>query len=275
MTKRQGFYLLAGFLLFGGLMLPPTTLAVLFPNDQLQPFDLQTSFPLFLIMSAAFFLVALLFSAGLRIYKAGVRITAMPFFALGAFLLAVALYNFYWLTVWDSTYDGLGYLWLFFPVLGVFLAASWWVSTLAGRAKVAGLFYLLLLPVVLMVISGLAQDVDFERLTADRAERISQALETFYLQEGYYPENLQQLTPRYLFSRAEPVIIFGQDWCYDGSREYYRLGYVYRQHWSDPRLVGRIHRATNGFGAGWPAICQEEISALQARDPQYYQMEKK
>ncbi|MGD2050374.1 MAG: hypothetical protein PVH03_12795, partial [Chloroflexota bacterium] len=253
-------------------LLRPTTLGVLFPTDNAQPFDLGTSFPLFLVMTIALFMAAILLSSSLRLFGVGERIAAILFFILSVLLLAAALRNFYWLMVWDNTYDGLGYLWLFIPVMGVFFATIWLAFTLPKRAKLAAFLYLLLLPPSLILISGRAQQVDFRQLTEARAERVNQAIEVYFSREGHYPEELGQLTPSYLFSLSEPVIIFGQDWCYAGGGDDYQLGYVYREHWSDPRLVGRIYRATDENAPDLLPFCDEEIIALQARDPSYYSL---
>ena len=122
----------------------------------------------------------------------------------------------------------------------------------------------------MIITSAQAQQVNFRQLTESRASRVDQAIQTYHAQHGRYPENLRQLTPRYLLSLSEPVIIFGQDWCYDGDANHYRLGYVYREHWSAPRLVGRIYNSTYPATSDLPPLCEQEITALQARDPQYY-----
>jgi hypothetical protein len=118
----------------------------------------------------------------------------------------------------------------------------------------------------MILVSARAQRVDFRQLTEKRAELANQAIETYYLREGRYPQDLQQLTPGYVLSLPEPVIIYGQDWCYDGGDDYYRLGYVYREHWSDPRLTGRIYR-TKGEVPDLPRMCEREVVALQERYP--------
>jgi hypothetical protein len=139
---------------------------------------------------------------------------------------------------------------------------------LLGRTKLAGLLYSLLIPALMIAASAGAQRVDFRQLTEERAGRASQAIEAYYAREGRYPQDLRQLTPWYVLSLPGPVIIYGQDWCYDGGDDYYRLGYVYREHWSDPRLTGRIYR-TIGEAPDLHGMCEEEIIALQRRYPGY------
>ena len=118
----------------------------------------------------------------------------------------------------------------------------------------------------MIAVSARAQRVDFRQLTEERAERVSQAIETTYTRKGSYPQDLQHLIPWYVLSLPGPVTIYGQDWCYDGGEDYYRLGYVYREHWSDPDLHGRIYRA-KGKVPDLPGICAEEIAALEKRYP--------
>jgi hypothetical protein len=101
-----------------------------------------------------------------------------------------------------------------------------------------------------------------------RAERVSQALAAYHNQVGRYPQDLQQLTPRYIFSLAEPVIISGQAWCYDGGADYYRLGYVYREHWSDPRLRGKLYKAAGNMPHLQP-LCWEEVVQIQEQNPRF------
>jgi hypothetical protein len=120
----------------------------------------------------------------------------------------------------------------------------------------------------MIAVSARAQQVDFRQLTEERAERVTQAIESYYAQEGHYPKDLGQLTPRHALWLPGPVIIYGQDWCYDGGNSYYRLGYVDREHWSDPRLIGRIYK-TKGDVPDLHGMCEEEVAAIQKRYPNY------
>ncbi|HNQ94124.1 MAG TPA: hypothetical protein PKH47_05550, partial [Anaerolineales bacterium] len=103
-------------------------------------------------------------------------------------------------------------------------------------------------------------------LTSQNAERVVQAIESFYAREGRYPESLSDLTPRFILALPEPIIIYGQTWCYESGDDYYRLGYVDREHWSDPRMIGRIYKA-EGQPAQQSLMCEAEIAALQQADP--------
>jgi hypothetical protein len=64
------------------------------------------------------------------------------------------------------------------------------------------------------------------------------------------------------------VIFFGQDWCYDAGEGYYRLAYVYLEHWSDPRLSGRVYR-TQGQVPDLAGPRAAEVKAIQQRYPSY------
>jgi hypothetical protein len=269
MTRRQMIVLIIAMFLLVILLLPTTTMSNLFPNNQVQPFELQTAFPLFLLMTAGLIMVAALLSSGFKLLHVGAHRKAVFFFILSALLLAVTLRNYYWLAIWDGTNDGLGVLWLFIPIMGIFLATIGLVATLPRPAKLTAFIYLLLLPPALLLVTERTQRVDFYQLTDLRAERVNQAIKTYYDQAGYYPDSLQQLTPRHLRSLSEPMIIFGQDWCYEGEGDQYQFGYVYREHWSNPNLVGYAYGASNEE-PNIPLLCEAEIAGLRARDPEYY-----
>ena len=275
-------WICAGLLILVMLSLPTSVLVNIFPARLSQPFGSSMALTFFLIMSMAIFIAAMLLKSGLKLaterqhsgaVEGGDSQTSpnhagrevVVFLVLSALLLAKAFHNLYWLMVWDTTYDPLKYMWLVFPFMAVLFSAFMLVITLPGRTKLAGGLYVLLIP-VLIVVSTIAQSVDFRQLTEERAERTRVVLETYYAREGRYPQDLRQLTPWTSLSIPGPVIIYGQDWCYDGGDEYYRLGYVYREHWSDPRLVGRIYK-TIGDSPYLDRLCDEEIAALTKRYP--------
>jgi len=70
------------------------------------------------------------------------------------------------------------------------------------------------------------------------------------------------------------MIIFDQDWCYDSDGEQYQFGYVYRQHWSNPNLVGYVYSGTSSTDdeSALASLCRAEIAGLEARDPTYYSL---
>ncbi len=278
-------WMVAGLLFLVGLALPVSSLDRLLPGSA--PFGMPTAMALtlFLILSLALIMVAVLLYSGLQLYQTWPLVSAAveegsttrrlqrgrplaAVFALGAFLLAKTLHSLYWLTVWDNTDDGLGYIWLFLPFLAVLFSAVLLSLALPEKLKPAGLLFLLLIPLLLVTVSAVAQRVDFRRLTEERAGRVSQAIERYYERNGRYPQDLQQLTPRYLLSLPGPVIIYGETWCYDRGDGYYRLGYVDRDHWSDPRLIGRIYK-TAGELPDLQRMCEREFASIQQRYPEY------
>lgn len=276
-------WIYAGLLTLVVLFLPTSMLAKILPDNLSQPLDSLVSVSFILIISFALIITAMLLNSSLNLYKewqnAGAGEdensqtqpklagrTAAIALGLSALLLAKVLYNLYWFTVWDNTDDSLGYIWLIIPILAALFSSEILLITLPGRTKVASILYLVIIPGLMILVSARAQRVDFRQLTVERAEQVSQALETYYSQEGRYPQDLQHLTPGYVLSLPAPVIISGQNWCYDGGDDYYRLGYVYREHWSDPRLIGQVY-GTKGELPDLNRMCEGEVVALQERNP--------
>jgi hypothetical protein len=62
----------------------------------------------------------------------------------------------------------------------------------------------------------------------------------------------------------EPVILYGQEWCYDAGDDYYRLGAVSRAHWSAPDLTGQLYSA-KGDVPVLVAVCDAERFELSER----------
>lgn len=282
-TLSYRVWIYAGLLLLAVLFLPASVVVRLFPLRGAGPFGSAMALTILATICSVVVVAALLLHSGLSLHRdwrnAGAvkdsdsqrrklaGIAAGVSLILSALLLAKALHSFYWFMVWDSTSDPLGRFWLYFPILAVLFSGFLLYLTLPGRVKPASLAYLLLIP-ALVLVAVRAQRVDFRQLTDERAERISQAIERYYARQGRYPRDLRQVTPWYLPSFPGPVIIYGQDWCYDGGDAHYRLGYVYREHWSDPRLSGQIYRA-KGYASDLSAMCEAEIVAIQTRYPQY------
>jgi hypothetical protein len=195
--------------------------------------------------------------------------------ALSGGLVAKVLYDLYWVMVWDNVwgtnYDWTGYLWVFFPFLTVMASSLALAVTLPERTKLAALGYLLIVSASIFTVAAAAQRVDQHRLTERRAERVVQAIEAYQAREGRYPQDLDDLTPRYALSLPKPVILHGQDWCYDAGADYYRLGYVSQEVEEDARAagdrrqlstLGRLYRV-QGEVPNLPDICEQELLALE------------
>jgi hypothetical protein len=290
LSARVWFF--AGLLLLVGLVVLPTSLLVesekSFLGNLPQPVVTLLSITIFLILPIALVVAAVLLQWGVNLHKEWRNAEALEdggtgaprvqagraaaaVFLLSALLIVKILHDFYWLMVWDSTFDGLIYLWLFVPVMAALFAGALLFINLQGWTRWAGLVYALLLPALMIAVYTQAQRVDFRQLTEARAGRVSQAIESYYARQGRYPQALRQLIPRYLLSLPRPVIMVGQGWCYDGGENYYRLGFVYREHWSSPVLIGRVY-TTIGEAPALPPACDQEIAALRKRFPVFYGM---
>ncbi|MEJ2263040.1 MAG: hypothetical protein P8X95_06315 [Anaerolineales bacterium] len=88
-------------------------------------------------------------------------------------------------------------------------------------------------PAFVLLVTGVATaalawgwNVSAFELTRQRAARIDAAVGHFYQDNGGYPTDLAELTPRYLFYLPPPVVVRQGGWCYQGGEDYYRLGYV-------------------------------------------------
>jgi hypothetical protein len=275
----DGAWILVALLLLLGLSLPASVVNDIFTASPEPPLAL------ILMPSVALLVTTLLLHSGLSAYKERQQASAVEdgrsqtqhkragraaavVLVVGAGLLAKTLHHLYWFTVWDNTYDSLGYLLLLVPVPVALLSGATLSSTLSGGMKWTGFLYALLISGLMIEVSARAQQVDFRQLTEERAARVTQAIESYYAREGRYPQDLGELTPRYALWLPCPFIIPGQDWCYDGGDGYYRLGYVDREHWSDPRLIGRIYR-TKGDVPDLHGMCEEDVAAIQRRYPNY------
>jgi hypothetical protein len=188
---------------------------------------------------------------------------------LSSLIIIKLLHNIYWLMVWDGASDSLSYLWLFIPLFGVIFAALHLLINMPARYKMAGIAYTLLVPILLVVVATLGQQVDFRDLTESRAERVTQAIERYYASEGRYPQSLSELTPWPVFSNPGPVIIYGQGWCYQGSSETFQLGYVDREHWSSPYLFSHLYSQKGPFLESTD-LCADQIQLLIAQKPGFW-----
>lgn len=251
-------WIVSGLILLIGLLIPSSSLMA----DR-EPGPVST-----LIWSTLLLLPPLaLVNAGILLHS-GLEKSSALLLALGILLLVRTIYNLYDLTLWDNTDDPLGYIWLILPILAALLSGVMLSVALPGRLKLAGPVYIILVSVLLIAVSASAQRVDFRQETAGRAERTVHAIESYYARRGSYPETLSQLTPWYILSLPKPMVIYGQDWCYESGGDFYRLGYLDREHWSDPRLIGRIYKTVGEADVSQP-ICMDEFTAIQSRHPDY------
>ncbi|MBZ0277394.1 MAG: hypothetical protein K8I60_14710, partial [Anaerolineae bacterium] len=95
--------------------------------------------------------------------------------------------------------------------------------------------------------------------------RIAQALAQFQAREGRYPQTLAELTPGDLPYLESPIMIPGEDWCYQGSDDFYRLASFYREYFSSPISL-RVYQSAGEAPAGdWD--CDGREAAVRERYP--------
>lgn len=273
----------AGLFILVGLSLPTSKLMEILQGSDSVTLRMSTLFISILFASGAFFVAVLLLYLAQNLYDDWQKVKAedghlqaareyaasiVIVLLLSAGLTANALHSVYWSLVLDGTINGFEYFWLFFPLLAVFLSGLILNAILNKRSRLFRLSYFLLIP-LLIGISTIAQRADYHKITADRAERVSSAIESYYTQQGHYPQTLNQLFPRYTLAIPEPIIIIGLEWCYDSSADAYRLGYLDREHWSAPYLIGRIY-SSEGELDGLGPICEGQAELFQARHPGFY-----
>lgn len=259
--------------IFGGLI---SLVGLLFPTSSLVsgyetgPFSSLNGMILFLLPSLALVCAAILLYYGLNGASSSRADNRIKVFSLmlSALLVVKTLHNFYDLTLWDNTDDPLGYLWLIIPIFVVLLSGLMLSASLSEWMKLAGPMYSIFVSMLLIAVSALAQRVDFRVETAKRAERIVQAIEAYHAREGRYPEALSKTSPWYAIPLPKPMIIHGQDWCYQSGDDYYQLGYIDRKHWSDPNLIGRVYKSVGEIPDD-QGICMPEFTALQSIQPDY------
>ncbi len=267
--RLSSYAVYAGLFLLTLMVIPSTSLQNLIPGYKQSTLITPANLTGLMVISTALMVAAFLIFVGLDQQKAPgtTRILWFPL-ALCMLLLVKIFHSLFWFMVWDTTYDALSFFWLPVPILAVLFSTIMMVVTLPGWRKATGIIYGVLLIPLVITISYLAWQVDFRQLTEERAENVSHLVEAYYAREGRYPDDLNQLTPRYALILREPVIIYPQDWCYQSGADYYTLGYVNRDHWSDPRLYGVISASAGHVPPGLQ-VCTAEITAIQERFPDY------
>jgi len=178
-------------------------------------------------------------------------------------------------SAWDVATDGLGGIFMLQQsfVLGVAAAIHQsWNLPLKRNSFIFG-FVVLLLIIIMGANSFGTFGFDGEwgnvpcARTARRAEMINQAILRYYKEQGQYPEALADLTPSYMLYLPTPFIIPHQDWCYQCGRDYYRLGYVYRDYFSTPASVKVFAADGQPPDPSWS--CDSETAKYPA-PPGYY-----
>ena len=260
----SGWLVAAGLLTIGMLFLPITLYAAGLPDGGTSPFGIPMTFTSAAIIGAGILAAAALLHAGLS--REAVRTGPL---VMGGLVLVFSFVAWFWLVVWDSSYDPIGLILISILVLCASLAGLALLLYLPRRRRVAGLLFALLVPAGLVLVMALVQRAGFRHITETRAGHVVRALESYHAREGNYPDALRQLVPRDTLFISRPLVLFGQDWCYEAEGDSYQLGYVDREHWSDPRLFGRV-AGVAGDNSSLDAPCASEMDNLMRRFPDYF-----
>jgi hypothetical protein len=182
--------------------------------------------------------------------------------ALSVILLGCFLYTLAWLSIWDATDDGVRYFLM--QAVSAIVATSTGMligMTSSGWRAWSGV------PLTVLVIASIWYGVGIHimnapsnyTVTEERAARIQQAIESYHAKTGWYPLDLDELVPGEMLRIPLPMIMPGQGWCYQGGSSFYRLGAVYREHWSSPYFSVRAYAsAGNVPEESWE--CDEKLA---------------
>jgi len=179
-------------------------------------------------------------------------------------LIACLAYTIYWGSVWDHTSDGL------FGVFAAQLSAPVGIGAgmlmilaLRGRYRLAGILFIIAVPIIIYQSFEAGWRVSYHEITERRAARIARALDRFHTREGHFPESLDTLMPRDLLLIQQPVILAGEEWCYEGSKDYYLLSAFYREFFSSPVSLHEYESA--GALPASPSACENQLAAMKEK----------
>lgn len=184
-------------------------------------------------------------------------------------LYGCLLYSYFWLWLWDGTDDGIrGLFVIIASAITAISAGLVMVMTISGWRRWMGLIFpiVVAVPLYLVVITGTGMNgtVSNYTVTEERAVRIQQAIENHHAKTGSYPLRLGELVPREMLRIPLPMIIPGEAWCYQGGPSYYRLGAVYREHWSSPYFSVRVY-ASDGDIPEISWVCDEKLTEARSQ----------
>lgn len=183
---------------------------------------------------------------------------------LALLMLALVSLYIFWASVWDQTMD-LGFGFLVVPfVTGTAVAAGMAMSVvLEGKQRLVGLAFMLLLPLLFYQLHALGLNAPYHTYNEERADRIAAALDDFYEREGHYPQTLASLVPRDLLSVPPPILLHGEQWCYQGGPNFYRLTAFYQPHWAS--LISLKIYASRGELPSGEWVCETMLTEVKDR----------
>ena len=187
---------------------------------------------------------------------------AKTILALG--LVGSLAYVIFWGSVWDQTSDGLTGIFLArnasLVAVGIGMVTA---VTASGKARLGGFLFLFLAPLLILQAFAVGWRVSYHAITEERAARIATALDQFHRREGHYPQTLANLTPRDLLTIQRPIILRAENWCYEGSDDYYRLATFYREFFSGPVSL-RVY-ASGGEPPSGEWLCEARLAEVKER----------
>jgi hypothetical protein len=188
------------------------------------------------------------------------------------FLLASLLYTFRWLWIWDGMDDGIRiYFMMMVSVIAAISGTLMIILTVSGWRRWAGLIFAMVVigSIYFAILTGfgLGEESAIYTVTEERALRIQESIEDYRTKNGSYPMELDDLVPGELWRIPLPMIMPEQELVLRGRRDYYRLGAVYREHWSSPYFRcacmprrGKCRRETVGnVTRNWLKRCHKAV----------------
>jgi hypothetical protein len=155
----------------------------------------------------------------------------------------------------------------FLEILFAILIGMMMISVSQGTARLSGIAFIILLPVLIICTYGAGWLIEPQAITEARAGRIAQAVEQYQQDNGVYPSSLEALTPQYMPFILGPLTGRGQVWCYQGNTTSYRLGYVYFQRYYRDTFPEPYFEITTYASSGNPPsgswMCDEELERYQ------------
>jgi hypothetical protein len=187
-----------------------------------------------------------------------------PLFIFSLIMLAFLAYAILWGGIWDQTMD-MGFGFIAAPIAGYLAigAAMLMTNKLEAKSRLAGLLYMILVPSLIFQAYETGRKISHQTLTEDRAGKIAAALLKYHEREGRYPEKLGDLVPRDLLFIPFPVILLGENWCYQGGQDQYALAAFYREFWSAPVSLRVYASAGNPPEESLP--CQGQLAAMKQK----------
>jgi hypothetical protein len=191
------------------------------------------------------------------------------FFHLGlAVVLVVEMaVTIFWASVWDLTDDSLSGIWMVITAsLSAMAAGGFLVERYRGHLRLMGLVFLLAVPFLNLANFSLGIRYPYLLATAQRAQTIENAVERYEDRNGSYPASLAELAPRDLIWVPRQLILRGEDWCYQGGSDYYRLGAYWRMKFSSMLGIEEYAKAGSPPDEGW--VCLENLVQMKVKyDP--------